>query len=146
MNVHPIKRALISVSDKHGLIYFAKGLVDNGIELVSTGGTKKSLDEANIPNQSVETITEFATIFDGRVKTLHPKLHGAILGKRDQHQHEAIKQNIHWIDLVIVNFYPFTDALKNHPNMTEEEWVEYIDVGGPTMVRAAAKNFAWVGI
>jgi len=141
----PVKRALISVSDKTDVIDFAKDLIRLGVEIISTGGTSKALQEAGIQHQQVEDITSFPEMLDGRVKTLHPKVHGGILGKRDKHAQEAAQHGIGWIDLVVVNFYPFVEALK-HKKLDWQEAVEYIDIGGPTMVRAAAKNFAWVGV
>ncbi len=138
------KRALISVSDKNGLIDFANSLVELGIEIISTGGTSLALQHANIPHQKIEDITEFPEIFDGRVKSLHPKIGGGILGKRDKHQPEAAQHKIDWIDLVVVNFYPFFKVIQKK-ELTLDEIIENIDIGGPTLVRAAAKNFAWVG-
>lgn len=142
----PIRRALLSVSDKTGIVEFAKHLVNKNIEIISTGGTSKILRDANIPHQQVEEITGLPEMLDGRVKTLHPKIHGAILGRRDYHAVEAAQHQINWIDLVVVNFYPFTSVTNKNNNMAWDEVVEYIDIGGPTMVRAAAKNFAWVGV
>lgn len=144
MRIIPIKRALISVSDKINIISFAKRLHENGVEIISTGGTSQLLKEANIPHLQAEEITGLPEMLDGRVKTLHPKIHGGILGRRDKHADEAKLHNIPWIDLVVVNFYPFTTTVKNDTPL--ERAVEYIDIGGPTMVRAAAKNLAWVGV
>lgn len=144
MKIIPIKRALLSVSDKTGIVEFAHSLIDLGVELISTGGTSQLLKEAGVPHLQVEEITGMPEMLDGRVKTLHPKIHGGILGRRDEHAAEAKAHNIGWIDLVVVNFYPFAQAVK--PDMPFDEAIEYIDVGGPTMVRAAAKNFAWVGV
>jgi phosphoribosylaminoimidazolecarboxamide formyltransferase / IMP cyclohydrolase len=140
-----IKRALISVSDKTGIVEFARNLIQLGVEIVSTGGTSQLLRDQHIAHQTIEDITGFPEIFDGRVKTLHPKIHGGILGRRDLHGEEAKQHQIDWIDLVVVNFYPFKDILKK-PHLSWEEAIEYIDVGGPTMVRAAAKNFASVTV
>lgn len=145
MTTTPVKRALLSVSNKHGIVEFAKELHSLGVDIISTGGTSKLLQEAEIPHQQVEDITGLPEMLDGRVKTLHPKIHGGILGRRDEHAIEAKQHQINWIDLVVVNFYPFADATKNK-DMTWDDAVEYIDIGGPTMVRAAAKNFAWVGV
>lgn len=145
MTSTPVKRALLSVSNKHGIVEFAKELNQLGVEIISTGGTSQLLQAAGIPHQQVEDITGLPEMLDGRVKTLHPKIHGGILGRRDQHAQEAELQQIQWIDLVVVNFYPFADAIKNK-DMIWNQVVEYIDIGGPTMVRAAAKNFAWVGV
>lgn len=141
----PIKRALISVSNKTGIVEFAKALIGMNIDIISTGGTSKLLQDANIPHRQVEEITGSPEMLDGRVKTLHPKIHGGILGKRDKHELEMTKHGLRWIDLVVVNFYPFADAIKNN-DLTWDKAVEHIDIGGPTMVRAAAKNFAWVGV
>ncbi|GAA0503748.1 bifunctional phosphoribosylaminoimidazolecarboxamide formyltransferase/IMP cyclohydrolase [Salinibacillus aidingensis] len=136
-----IKRALLSVSDKEGIVEFARMLSDNGIELVSTGGTKKLLDNEGIPVVSVEEVTGSPEILDGRVKTLHPTIHGGILARRDQTEHmgQLQEQNIQLIDLIVVNLYPFKKTILRG-NVTEEEVIENIDIGGPTMLRAAAKN------
>lgn len=149
MNIIPIKRALLSVSDKTNIIEFAKELVDLGIEIISTGGTSKKLSEANIAHQQVEDITDMPEVMDGRLKTLHPRIHGGILGRRDEHASEAIIHGINWIDLVVVNFYPFSQVIERAGGVNGLSWeeaIEYIDIGGPTMARAAAKNFAWVGV
>lgn len=145
MKTIPVKRALLSVSDKTNIVDLAKNLIAMGVGIISTGGTSQLLKEAGVAHQQVDEITGLPEMLDGRVKTLHPKVHGGILGKRDKHAEEAAKHDIHWIDLVVVNFYPFAQAIKNK-EMTWDEAVEYIDIGGPTMVRAAAKNFAWVGV
>jgi phosphoribosylaminoimidazolecarboxamide formyltransferase/IMP cyclohydrolase len=145
MSIVPIKRALLSVSDKTHIVAFAQALVRQGIEIISTGGTSQMLREAKVAHQVVEDITGMPEMLDGRVKTLHPKIHGGILGRRDEHAAEALQHQISWIDLVIVNFYPFEEAIKNQKLLFEEA-IEYIDIGGPTMVRAAAKNFAWVSV
>lgn len=144
--ITPVKRALLSVSDKTGIVEFARHLVKAGINILSTGGTSKMLKEANIPHAQVDEVTGLPEMLDGRVKTLHPKIHGGILGLRDHHAEEAKKYDINWIDLVVVNFYPFTDAIEKNKEMNWSDAIEYIDIGGPTMVRAAAKNFAWVGV
>ncbi|HEX4046102.1 MAG TPA: bifunctional phosphoribosylaminoimidazolecarboxamide formyltransferase/IMP cyclohydrolase [Gammaproteobacteria bacterium] len=144
MNIIPVKRALLSVSDKTGIVAFAQALTALNVEIISTGGTSQLLTQAQIPHRVVEEVTGFPEILDGRVKTLHPKVHGGILGRRDIHAQEAKQHQIDWIDLVVVNFYPFAEAVKD-ADLSWEEAVEYIDIGGPTMVRAAAKNFAWVG-
>src|SRR5579885_1590050 len=146
MNKIPVKRALLSVSDKKGIVEFAKALVNLGVDIISTGGTSKLLKDANIPHRQVDELTKMPEMLDGRVKTLHPKIHGGILGRRDDHAIEAAQHQIEWIDLVVVNFYPFEDAINKNKSMPWDEAVEYIDIGGPTMVRAAAKNFAWVGV
>jgi phosphoribosylaminoimidazolecarboxamide formyltransferase/IMP cyclohydrolase len=141
-----VRRALLSVSDKTGLIDFAKALANQGIELVSTGGTAKSIAEAGIPVRDVSELTGFPEIMDGRVKTLHPSVHGAILGIRDDEEHtEAMRaHNIEPIDLVVVNLYPFEDVRSSGADYPSV--VENIDIGGPAMVRASAKNHAYVGI
>lgn len=143
--VTPVKRALLSVSDKTGMVEFANSLIACGVEIISTGGTSKLLADAGIKHKQVDEVTGLPEMLDGRVKTLHPKVHGGILGKRDQHADEAARNDIAWIDLVVVNFYPFSDNVRAL-DMPWEKVVEYIDIGGPTMVRAAAKNFAWVGV
>ena len=137
-----MKRALISVSDKTNLVDFAKGLTENGYEIVSTGGTKKTLDEAGIKTISVEEVTNFPEILDGRVKTLNPYIHGGLLAKRNDPEHMATleKLNIKPIDLVCVNLYPFKQTIEK-PDVTREEAIENIDIGGPSMIRSAAKNF-----
>lgn len=146
MNNVPVKRALLSVSDKVGIVEFAQSLVNLGVDLISTGGTSKMLREANIPHRQVDEVTGLPEMLDGRVKTLHPKVHGGILGRRDEHAAEAVQHGIEWIDMVVVNFYPFEQAIARDNDMAFEDAIEYIDVGGPTMVRAAAKNFAWVSV
>src|SRR3990167_10925179 len=145
MTIPAIKRALISVSDKTGIVEFAKNLVSLGVEIISTGGTSQLLRDSGVPHRMVDEITGLPEMLDGRVKTLHPKIHGGILGRRDKHAHEAKEHHIDWIDLVVVNFYPFAEATKKK-QMSLEEAIEYVDIGGPTMVRAAAKNFAWGGV
>jgi phosphoribosylaminoimidazolecarboxamide formyltransferase / IMP cyclohydrolase len=145
MKIIPIKRALLSVSNKTGIVAFANDLASLDIEIISTGGTSQLLSEAGIPHQQVEDMTGLPEMLGGRVKTLHPKIHGGILGRRDEHAEEAARYQIDWIDLVVVNFYPFAEAIKNK-QMNWDEAIEYIDIGGPTMVRAAAKNLAWVGV
>jgi phosphoribosylaminoimidazolecarboxamide formyltransferase/IMP cyclohydrolase len=144
MNHTPVKRALLSVSNKSGLVEFASKLLSLGVDLISTGGTSKMLKEAGIAHRSVDEVTGLPEMLDGRVKTLHPKIHGGILGRRDEHAAEAVQHKIEWIDMVVVNFYPFEEAVSGRKDMLWEDAIEYIDIGGPTMVRAAAKNFAWV--
>ena len=135
-------RAIISVSDKTGVTDFAKGLSQLGFEVFSTGGTKKALAEAGVPVKSVSEITGFPEILDGRVKTLHPAVHGGILANRKiaAHMEELAKHNIGEINLVAVNLYPFVQTVAKE-NVTLDEALENIDIGGPTMIRAAAKNF-----
>lgn len=137
-----MRRALVSVSDKNDLVPFVKGLVENDFEIISTGGTKKVLDEAGIETISVEDVTGFPEILDGRVKTLNPYIHGGLLGRRDVPEHvETMKKlNIHPIDLVCVNLYPFKQTIEK-PDCTLADAIENIDIGGPSMVRSAAKNY-----
>ncbi len=135
----PIQRALLSVSDKTGIVEFATALSNQGIELLSTGGTAKLLRENGIAVKDVSEHTGQAEIMDGRVKTLHPKIHGGILGRRELDQAVMAEQAIAPIDLVVVNLYPFAATVAN-PDCSLEDAVENIDIGGPTMVRAAAKN------
>jgi len=134
-------RAIISVSDKAGVTDFAQGLSELGFEIFSTGGTKKAL-EAKVPVRSVSEITNFPEILDGRVKTLHPAVHGGILARRDlpSHLEELAKNNIQPIDLVAINLYPFLETVSKE-DVSLDEALENIDIGGPTMIRAAAKNF-----
>lgn len=142
-----IKRALISVSNKEGLVPFATQLANLGIEIVSTGGTADRLEERGVPVRGIEQLTGFPEMMDGRLKTLHPKVHGGILALRDDPGHQtAMKEHdIEPIDLVVVNLYPF-EATVNNPEATPQDIIENIDIGGPTMVRAAAKNYKYVGI
>ena len=135
------KRALLSVTDKTGIISFARALLALDFEIISTGGTMKQLEEENIPCQNIEAITNFPEILDGRVKTLHPNVHGGLLYKRDNAQHcQTIQQHhIESIDLVCVNLYAFEKALAQ--DKEESEMIENIDIGGPSMLRSAAKNF-----
>lgn len=140
-----IKRALISVSDKTGLIALAEGLHQLNIEILSTGGTRQFLQKAHIPVIEVAEITGFPEMMHGRVKTLHPKICGGILGERDIHAEIAKTHEIPWIDLVIVNLYPFAEVISKS-NATFAEAIANIDIGGPTLIRAAAKNMAWVAV
>ena len=140
-----VRRALISVSNKTGLVDFARGLHDLGIELISTGGTFRALKDAGFPAIEVSSVTEFPEMMDGRVKTLHPKIHGGILGRRDVDQQVMQAQGIEAIDLVCVNLYPFEETIAN-PEKTHDDAIENIDIGGPAMVRSAAKNHQFVGI
>jgi len=144
MNIIPVKRALLSVSDKLGVVEFAQHLTRLGVDLISTGGTSKMLREAGISHRQVDEITGLPEMLDGRVKTLHPKIHGGILARRDEHAKEVNQHGIEWIDMVVVNFYPFEKVVSQNKNITFDEAIEYIDIGGPTMVRAAAKNAAFV--
>ena len=142
-----LKRALLSVSNKNRLAPFAAGLVELGFQILSTGGTARSLREAGIAVTDVSDVTGFPEMMDGRVKTLHPAIHGGLLARRDKPEHlEAIAaQNIAPIDLVCVNLYPFEQTVAR-PDVTGEEAIENIDIGGPSMVRSAAKNFAAVTV
>lgn len=140
-----MKRALISVSDKTGIVEFAVGLKEAGFEIVSTGGTKNTLVENGIDVIGIEEITAFPEILDGRVKTLHPNVHGGLLAKRNDSAHLAqlAEHHIQPIDLVCVNLYPFQQTISK-PEVTPEEAIENIDIGGPTMLRSAAKNHEFV--
>src|SRR5262249_12851289 len=142
-----VSRALISVSDKRGVIDFARGLTALGIEILSTGGTAKTLSDAGIPVVPVEDFTGFPEMLDGRVKTLHPKIHAGILHKRSDpnHQQTMVTHGLKPIDLVVVNLYPFEQTVAR-PDCTFPEAVENIDIGGPALVCAAAKNHppVWV--
>jgi len=140
-----VERALISVSDKTGIVEFAQALADKGVELLSTGGTFKKLQEAGIAVREVSDYTGFPEMMAGRVKTLHPKVHGGILGRRGQDEQVMADNDISPIDLVVVNLYPFEATVAN-PDCSLEDAIENIDIGGPTMVRSAAKNNASVGI
>jgi phosphoribosylaminoimidazolecarboxamide formyltransferase / IMP cyclohydrolase len=141
------RRALISVSDKTGVVDFARGLAALGFQILSTGGTHKLLSEQGVPVTAVDQVTGFPEMMDGRVKTLHPKIHGGLLGLRDnpEHARQAAAQGVEWIDLVAVNLYPF-EATAAKPNVTIGEIIENIDIGGPSMVRSAAKNHRFVAI
>lgn len=142
-----VKRAIVSVSDKAGIVGFAMTLHELGIEMLSTGGTAKILKEAGIPVKEVSDYTGFPEILDGRVKTLHPKVHGGLLAKRDNSEHmKAIDDyGIVTIDMVVVTLYPFQKTISK-PGVTFDEAIENIDIGGPAMLRAAAKNFASVAV
>src|SRR5688500_16488229 len=143
----PIRRALLSVSDKTGLLEFATALHrEFGIELISTGGTAKFLrDTGKLPVTDVSDVTGFPEMMDGRVKTLHPKIHGGLLALRDNAEHVAAmrEHDIRPIDLVCINLYPFQQTIEK-PGVTFEEAIENIDIGGPAMVRSAAKNHRFV--
>jgi phosphoribosylaminoimidazolecarboxamide formyltransferase/IMP cyclohydrolase len=142
----PVRRALLSVSDKTGLVDFARALAARGVELVSTGGTAKAIAAAGIAVRDVSDLTGFPEIMDGRVKTLHPAVHGALLGIRDDAEHQAAmhRHHIEPIDLVVVNLYPFEEVRQSGAGYAAT--VENIDIGGPAMVRASAKNHAYVAI
>src|SRR5262245_13700549 len=142
-----IQRALISVSDKLGLVDFARALVDSGVEIFASGGTKKHLEQAGLAVQEVSDYTGFPEMMDGRLKTLHPKVHGGILCRRDRpddlaamHEHGIVP-----FELVVVNLYPF-EATIAKAGVTDEEAIEQIDIGGPTLIRGAAKNHAFTAV
>lgn len=141
-----MKRVLISVSDKRGIVNFAKFLEENDYEIISTGGTEKILKEAGIKTLNISDITGFPEIMDGRVKTLHPNVHGGLLCVRNnpEHMKALLENNIELIDMVVVNLYPFKEALEK--NSTHEELIENIDIGGPSMLRSAAKNHRFVTV
>src|SRR5262245_16090401 len=157
----PVARALLSVSDKRGLIEFARGLRELGVELVGSGGTAQSLRDAGLEVEDVETLTGSPEMLGGRVKTLHPRIHGGILARRD-HAGDRADLEMHGlpaIDLVVVNLYPFEETVARHgasraqraegerrPADEFAEAIEKIDIGGPSMIRSAAKNQAFVGV
>ncbi|MGC4378558.1 bifunctional phosphoribosylaminoimidazolecarboxamide formyltransferase/IMP cyclohydrolase [Fictibacillus sp. Mic-4] len=142
-----IKRALVSVSNKEGLVPFVKALVEEGVEVISTGGTKKALEEAGVPVIGISEVTGFPEIMDGRVKTLHPMIHGGLLAVRDNEEHAAQLKahDITPIDLVVVNLYPFKETIAQE-NVAFADAIENIDIGGPSMLRSAAKNHAYVTV
>ncbi|MFV0575746.1 MAG: bifunctional phosphoribosylaminoimidazolecarboxamide formyltransferase/IMP cyclohydrolase [Vibrio sp.] len=144
-NARPIRRALISVSDKTGIVEFAQALTQRGVEILSTGGTYKLLQDNAITATEVSDYTGFPEMMDGRVKTLHPKVHGGVLGRRGTDEAVMEQHGIKPIDMVVVNLYPFAATVAN-PNCSLEDAVENIDIGGPTMVRSAAKNHKDVAI
>ncbi len=143
--MNTIKRALISVSDKSGIVDFARSLAGRGVEILSTGGTAKLLAESGIAVREVSDYTGFPEMMDGRVKTLHPKIHGGILGRRGTDDAVMAEHGIGGIDLIVVNLYPFEQTVAK-PNCTLEDAIENIDIGGPTMLRAAAKNHRDVAV
>src|SRR6476661_3639997 len=146
--LRPIRRALFSVSDKTGLVPFATELhTKYGVELIATGGTRKTLADAGLPVKDVSELTGFPEILDGRVKTLHPAIYAGLLAKRSKPEHMATLAEHHLpeIDLVVCNLYPFEQTVAK-PGVTEAEAIENIDIGGPCMVRAAAKNFEAVTV
>ncbi len=149
MNKEPVRiaRALLSVSDKTGIVEFARALSAHGVELISTGGTASLLRAEGLHVKDVADVTHFPEMMDGRVKTLHPLIHGGILGLRDNSSHvEAAKlSSIGWIDVVVCNLYPFEHTI-NKPGTSLDEAIENIDIGGPSMIRAAAKNCGWVSV
>lgn len=140
-------RALFSVSDKTGLVDFAKGLVEQGWEIIATGGTQKLLEDSGVHTTGISEVTGFPEICGGRVKTLHPRVHGGLLARRDNEgdMKQIADNGIETIDMVCVNLYPF-EATVAKPDCTLEDAVEHIDIGGPSMLRSAAKNFAAVSV
>src|ERR1700704_6545118 len=144
MSKRPIRRALLSVSDKSGLADFARALANLGVELISTGGTAKALRDAGLTVTDVSQVTGFPEIMDGRVKTLHPKIHGGLLAQRDKHAGAMAAHGIEAIDLLVSNLYPFEAMVAKGASYGEA--IENIDVGGPAMIRAAAKNHDWVTV
>ncbi len=145
--LRPIRRAIISVSDKAGLVAFARGLVECGVEIISTGGTMAALKKAGVQVVPVSSFTGSPEILDGRVKTLHPRIHAGILFRRDMQEHcdEMASHEFKPIDMVVVNLYPFEQTVAN-PDSTEADIVENIDIGGPSMIRAGSKNFDGVAV
>lgn len=141
-----IERAVISVSNKEGLGDLAAFLKTQGVEIISTGGTKKYLDQLGLDPLEISRYTGFPEIMDGRVKTLHPRVHGGILNIRDKKEHQQAKKDldIKDIDLIVVNLYPFREVVAK--GCTFDEAIENIDIGGPSMIRAAAKNFRFVTV
>ncbi len=143
----PLKTALLSVSDKTDLVPFARRLHELGVTLISTGGTRAALVGAGLPTVSIESVTGFPEMMDGRVKTLHPKVHGGLLARRDKPEHLASlrEHDITPIDMVVVNLYPFERTVAD-PDVSTDQAIEQIDIGGPSMVRSAAKNHRYVAI
>jgi phosphoribosylaminoimidazolecarboxamide formyltransferase/IMP cyclohydrolase len=143
----PISRALMSVTDKSGLLEFAQFLAGHRVEILSTGGTARMLRDGGVAVVEVSDYTGFPEMLDGRVKTLHPKIHGGILGRRDlaSHQEQMGRHGIQPIDMVVVNLYQFEQAIAK-PGCTLEDAIENIDIGGPTLLRAAAKNYQAVTV
>ncbi|MUG44553.1 bifunctional phosphoribosylaminoimidazolecarboxamide formyltransferase/IMP cyclohydrolase [Paenibacillus woosongensis] len=142
-----IKRALVSVSDKTGIVDFCRGLSQLGVEIISTGGTSSLLSKEGIPVIGISDVTGFPEVLDGRVKTLHPAVHSGLLAVRDSAEHQAQMKELglDYIDLVVVNLYPFQETIAK-PDVTYEDAIENIDIGGPTMLRSAAKNHAFVSV
>ncbi len=140
-------KALISVYDKTGIVPLASSLADMGVELISTGGTFRAIEEADLPVKQVSDYTGFPEVMEGRVKTLHPAIHGGLLARRDkpEHMEQLQQQGFDTIDMVVVNLYPFLEVVRRD-DITLDEALENIDIGGPTMLRAAAKNYQWVTV
>ncbi|HEX4900414.1 MAG TPA: bifunctional phosphoribosylaminoimidazolecarboxamide formyltransferase/IMP cyclohydrolase, partial [Pyrinomonadaceae bacterium] len=147
LGLRKVRRALLSVSDKTGIIEFASALKNFGVEIISTGGTARTLRDAGFDVFDVSDVTGFPEMMDGRIKTLHPKIHGALLGVRNNPEHEAAmrEHSIQPIDLVVISLYPFQETIA-HDGVTEDEAIEQIDIGGPAMIRSAAKNFRDVAV
>ena len=147
LGLRKIRRALISVSDKTGIVDFARELKDFGVEIISTGGTAKALRQAGIEVRDVSEVTGFPEMMDGRIKTLHPKIHGALLNVRDNPSHQAAMRDhsIEPIDMVVINLYPFEGTIARE-GVTPAEAIEQIDIGGPAMIRSAAKNYKDVAV
>jgi phosphoribosylaminoimidazolecarboxamide formyltransferase/IMP cyclohydrolase len=143
----PVRRALLSVTDKSGLVEFAKGLRELGVQILSTGGTARTLRDSGVEITEVSDHTGFPEMLDGRVKTLHPKIHGGILGIRDNEEHVKTMDahGIEPIDMVVVNLYAFEKTVAR-PDCSFEDAIENIDIGGPTLIRAAAKNSKFVAV
>ncbi len=147
MDIVPIKHALISVSDKLGLIDFARVLVAHGVELYASGGTRKHLEQAGLAVKEISAYTGFPEMMDGRLKTLHPKVHGGILCRHDRADDKASMEQHGMVpfELVVVNLYPF-EATVAKAGVTDEEAIEQIDIGGPTLIRGAGKNHAFTAV
>src|SRR5437868_3830927 len=141
-----VRRALVAVANKSGVVAFGRALVERGVELVSTGNTARTLDDAGVPVTAVAEVTGFPELLDGRVKTLHPRIHAGILADRRKPEHvrQLEEHGIRPFDLVVVNLYPFRETVAS--GASPDEIVEQIDIGGPALVRAAAKNFESVGV
>src|ERR1700760_1593208 len=146
-DIRKVRRALLSVTDKTGLVDFARALASFSVDLVSTGGTARALRDAGLPVRDISDLTGFPEMLDGRVKTLHPKVHGGILHIRDNAEHMAsvAEHDIEPIDMGVVNLYPF-EKTSQRPGVSFADVIENIDIGGPSMVRSAAKNFSDVAI
>ena len=145
-DVRPVRRALLAVYDKTGVVELGRALVELGATLVSSGGTARTLSDAGLPVTPVEEVTAFPEMLGGRVKTLHPKIHGGLLAdrRRSEHVEELAEHGIEPFDLLVSNLYPFRETVASGADL--EDVIEQIDIGGPAMVRAAAKNFASVGV
>jgi phosphoribosylaminoimidazolecarboxamide formyltransferase / IMP cyclohydrolase len=140
-----IRRALISVSDKKGIVSFARELTARGVEILSTGGTMKALQAEQVPVTSVEDYTGSPEVMDGRVKTLHPKVHGGLLAREGRDEADLERIGAKFIDMVVVNLYPFEQTIAK-PGVSRQDAIENIDIGGPTMLRSAAKNHDRVAV